>query len=160
MRKILVLVLMGVSLASVACGKDTTGPGIPSNGMNGLYVGSTSNADIRLQVTYGEDKVATANKCGNVAENILCYLLADNLSGTGSITLRQTGEAQSFQIRGGQVIYVVLTFAQPTGVMADVRLVGSMSSDATTLAATITPGAGTPRPSIFGDSVAVTFVRQ
>ena len=106
------------------------------------------------------DPAADATKCGNVTENFLCYLFADNLLGTGSIILRQTGEVQSFQIHGGQAIYVVLSFDQPNGVMSGVRLVGSMSSDATTLAATISPGVGTSKPSIFGDSVAVTFVRQ
>ena len=163
MRKILAVVLTGLSMASIACGKDSTGPAtIPADAMNGLYIGSTSNADIRLQVAYGVDQSATDARCAQFSgvDRVLCLLFAENLYGTGSITLRETGDVQSFQFAGLQATRVAIIFHQQNGVMAGTELSGSMSSDAATLQATIYPGAGTPRPSFFGDSAAVTFVRQ
>jgi hypothetical protein len=156
MRKILAFALTGLSMAGIACGKDSTGP---SDAMNGLYIGSTSKADIRLQAAYGVDP----NLCTGLATaaRIVCLAFKPNVNGTGSITLRETGEVQSFEFSALQAaVNVGLTFTQQNGVMLDTRLFGSLSSDATTLQATIYPGTGTPKPSIFGDSAAVTFVRQ
>lgn len=157
MRKTLNVALATLSIAVIGCGGNPTGPKMPANSMNGLYTGSTSKTDIRLQVAYGEDP-----KCdtGNVAERILCGLFADNLSGIGSVTLRATGETQSFQFSGGQRIQVVLVFSQPAGVMVDTWLVGEASSDGKTITGTVSPRNGTPTSITFGDSTAITFVRS
>lgn len=159
MRKILAVALTGLSMASVACGKDSTGPAsIRSDAMHGLYMGGTSKADIRLQAAY----VDPVTLCGGLSgpDLIRCLFLADNLNGTGSITVRGTGEVQSFQFSGTQAVGIGLTFTQQNGVMLGTRLFGSMSPDGTTLTAYIYSGLGTPKPSIFDDSAAVTFVRQ
>src|SRR5688572_13170552 len=113
MKKSLSVALATLSVAVIACGGNPTGPKMPANSMNGLYTGSTSKTDIRLQVAYGEAKCDT----GNVADRILCGLFADNLSGSGSVTLRATGETQTFRFSGGQRVQVVLVFSQPAGVM-------------------------------------------
>jgi hypothetical protein len=158
MKRILATALIGMSIATVACKSgDSTGP-LPANAMNGLYAGSTDKADIRLQVAYGKDPA----KCqsGNAAERAICDLLADNLYGTGSVTVRATGEVQSFQFAGGQVTNVVLVFDQLSGVMVDTWLVGSASTDGKTVSGMLKPRSGKPASATFGDSTAITFVRS
>ena len=150
--------LVGLSLAIIACsGGNSTGP-LPANAMNGLYTGSTDKADVRLQVAYGKDPA----KCntGNAAERAICDIIADNLYGTGSVTVRATGDVQSFQFSGGQHANVVLVFDQPSGVMLDTWLVGSASTDGKTVSGMLKPTSGRPASSTFGDSTAVTFVRS
>jgi hypothetical protein len=72
--------------------------------MHGLYIGSATNADIRLQVTYGIPPGSCST--GSIADRIICQLLAENLHGNGSITIRATGEVQTFQITGAQALAV------------------------------------------------------
>lgn len=135
---------------------------MPANAVNGLYIGSTSKADIRLQVAYGLLPGATdvCIKYRDVIDIILCGITRENLRGTGSITLRETGEVQAFEFSGLQFTRVVLFFSQPKGVMVDAKLIASPSEDGKTLPGMIAPRSGTPTSAFFGDSTAITFVRS
>ncbi len=148
----------GLSLASTACG-DSTGPErIPANAMNGVYLGSLATADIRVQVNY---LVPSARETCSLKESLFCLFTPDT-QGTGSITLRGTGEVQQFTLsglQGGGSPFLV--FVQPSGVMRGASISsGRMSADGSTLQGYIKPGAEATKPSIFGDSAAITFVRQ
>jgi hypothetical protein len=151
--------LVGSCLAAIACAGDSIGPPvIPADAVNGSYVGTTSSADIRLQVAYIVDLQACSNR--SFAESLLCLAVEDNLTGTGSITVRATGETQSFALTGHQAVAVGISFHQDNGLMLDTRLSGSSSANGATMQATIYPGLATTRPWIFGDSTNVLFVRQ
>ena len=160
-RIVLAVSLVGLSLASIACGGgDSTGPAkIPPYAVNGLYIGSTPTFDMRLQVAYREDDSA-CDIVPNAADRFFCALGAPNLHGTGSITLRGTGEVQNFEILGLQFLGVGMLFSQPSGVMVDMKLNGSASEDGSTLSGMIGPKTGTATSAVFGDSTAVTFVRS
>jgi len=168
MKRIIVAVsLIGLQVSSIACGggRDATGPvdkEIPPGAMHGLYTGSTTNAEIRVQVAYGVLPGATdvCDVLVSVVDRILCAVLVDNLHGTGSITLRETGEVQSFNFSGNQSFRVVLFFSQPNGVMLNTQFVADVPEDGQTLSGMIRPKTGTARSAIFGDSSAITFVRS
>ncbi len=166
-RIILAVSLIGLSMSSIACGGggDATGPDntvIPPGAMNGLYTGSTSNAEIRVQVAYGVLPGAThiCDILASLVDRILCAVAVDNLHGTGSITLRETGEVQTFQFSGLQLFKVVLFFSQPNGVMLNTQFTAAPSEDGQTLSGMIGPKTGAAKSAIFGDSSAITFVRS
>jgi hypothetical protein len=153
--------LIALLMATASCGGgDSTGPAaIPPSAINGLYIAATPAFDIRLHVEYREDD-SMCDTLPSVADRILCSLAAPNLHGTGSITLRGTGEIQTFQLSGLQFIGVVMLFNQPAGVMVDTKLNGTASDDGATLSGMIGPKNGAATSAIFRDSTAVTFVRS
>ena len=160
-RILLAVTLVGLSMASIACGGgDSTGPAaIPPYAVNGLYTGSTPTFDIRLQVEYREDDSECVG-LPTATDRFLCSLLSENLHGTGSITLRPTGELQNFQFGGVQFGEVYMLFSQPSGVMVDTRLTGTPSDDGSTVSAMIRPKTAGVTSPLFGDSTAVTLVRS
>lgn len=150
------IAFIGLFGGSVSCG-NAAGPSAPLNAMVGSYTGSTSKADIRMQVEYGTQ----GGPCtGNLAECLAQDFLQDNLHGSGSITLRATGEAQSFQLTGFEATNVGITFHQDIGVMAGARMYGLPSADGRTVQGFIYAAPLTGGNAIFGDSVAIALLRQ
>lgn len=123
--------------------------------MTGTYLGSTSKADIRLQVEYGTEVCY-----GSFADCLVRDFLAENLHGSGTVALRASGEVQTFQLTGFEAVNVGITFHQDAGVMLGARLAGSPSSDGRTVQAFIYAMPSTAGSDIFGDSVAILLSRQ
>lgn len=159
MRKRLIGVVFGFSLAGAACG-DPSGPAQnPPDALNGTYEGSTAEFTIRFTARYGvlPGALEACEKLESISR-ALCLTFPENLQGTGSLTIRSTGEVQQFSFTGLQSINVILSFTPASGIMADVRLTGPISADGASLAATMYKKNENVASPVFGD-VIVPFAR-
>lgn len=159
MRRAIVVGVSGFFLASLACGSSTAPKKTPPDALQGLYVGTAAAADIRVQVAYGE----LPSQCGGSSDTfgeLLCRLLPDNLAGTSSIRVLQTGQLLTSTMRGFQRIAVGMILYPDNAADVKIWVRGTASPDGKTLTGYIGPTAGAPASVIFGDSAAVTLVRQ